>query len=140
MLHDPIEHEGLLHQNQQSIKELIEETYPGNVKANDGAGYASMYIQDALWMPPDAPDFRGPRDIEGEISNRLQQFSITPTITAEEIEIVTPDFAYVVGLAKVVLEPRDGSESMSLTFRPLWLLRKEDGTWKIARQIWNVKP
>lgn len=140
MLTDSIEHQEMLHQEQQSIKKLIEETYPGNVKANDGAGYASMYMQDALWMPPDAPDFRGTQEIEEEITNRLQQFSITPTITAEEIEIVTPDFAYAIGLAKAMLEPRNGSESMSLTFRPVWLLRKQDGAWKIARQIWNMKP
>lgn len=140
MLTDSIEQKEVLHQDQQSIKKLIEETYPANVKASDGTGYANMFTKDALWMPPDAPDFRGVQEIADEITNRFQQFTITPTITAEEIEVITNNFAYVVGKANAVLYPKDRSESMDLNFRPVWLLRKENGTWKIARQIWNTKP
>ncbi len=140
MITDSVERKETLNQDVQSIKRLVEETYPANVKSSDGAQYASMFTEDALWMPPDAPDFRGTQEIEGEITNRFQQFTINPTVIAEEIEVVTSDFAYVVGKASVILQPKDGSESMNMAFRPVWLLRKEDSTWKIARQIWNVKP
>jgi len=52
-----------LNNDKEKIREVFEEVYAANVRSGDLQGYASMYSEDALWMPPDAPDRRGVEDI-----------------------------------------------------------------------------
>ena len=50
------------------------------------------------------------------------------------------DSAYAIGSVDGALTPRAGGEPKPIRFRVFWLLRRENGGWKIYRQIWNNKP
>jgi uncharacterized protein (TIGR02246 family) len=125
--------------DKEQIKIVFEQTYPDNVRSRDLAAYASMYTEDALWMAPNVPDRYGIPDIVEGFADTIANQDIDPTFTAEEIEVME-DFGYVLGISIATVHPKDGSPSKPVKFRALWLMRKEQGMWKIDRQIWNTKP
>ncbi len=125
-------------QDKDEIRKLFEEVYPSNVIAGDLYGYADMYTEDALWIAPGDVVRRGPTDIAEGFAAQIAKNEINPSLTAEEIEVIG-DFGYIVGVSEAKIRSRDDSESTRVAlFRAVWLMRKEQGTWKIARQIWNL--
>ena len=50
------------------------------------------------------------------------------------------DFAYAVGNVDLKLTPKSGGDVVPVNFRIVWLLAKQEGSWRIKRQIWNKKP
>ena len=128
-----------MNNDKEQIRVVVEEIYTGNVRARDLEGYGKMYTNDALWIPPDRADRSGiPEIVEGFASEIANQ-NVNTTSIAEEIEVMG-DFGYVVGISHATIYPMDGSPSKEVKFRVLWLMKKEGDIWKIARQIWNVKP
>ena len=122
-----------------TIEKLLSETYGSLVMAHDAAGYADLYAEDVLWVPPNGPDQTSKAGIEAGIQGLFDKFSFQVNPQPEEIE-VRGDFASVVGAVDGVLTPRAGGDPNTIKFRIFWLLRKEAGDWKIYRQIWNDKP
>ncbi len=125
--------------DKDQIRQVFEEVYAANVRSRDLQGYAEMYTEDAIWMPPDQPDRCGIPDIVEGFAAQIAEQDIDPIFTAEEIEVMG-DFGYVTGIFIATIHPKDGSASKVVKFRALWLMKKEYGIWKIARQIWNSKP
>ncbi|MEG4499834.1 SgcJ/EcaC family oxidoreductase [Microcoleus sp. F10-C6] len=125
--------------DKEKIREVFEEVYAANVRSRDLQGYAEMYTEAALWMPPDQSDRLGiPQIVEGFAAQIANQ-DIDPIFVAEEIEVMG-HFGYVIGISQATIHPHDGSPSKEVKFRALWLMKKEGDIWKIDRQIWNVKP
>jgi uncharacterized protein (TIGR02246 family) len=125
--------------DKEEIRRVFEEVYPENVRTKDIAGYAEMYTENALWMPPNAPDRCGITDIIEGFEKQIAHQDIDPIFTAEEIEVIG-DFGYVTGSSIATIIPHDGSPTKQARYRALWLMKKDCGTWKIERQIWNNKP
>ncbi|MEO1464695.1 MAG: SgcJ/EcaC family oxidoreductase [Cyanobacteria bacterium J06631_6] len=125
--------------DREEIKRVFESVYAENVKTKNLQGYGEMFTEDALWMPPNAPDRRGRADIITGFSAQVASQSIDPVFIADEIEVIG-DFGYVVGVSTATIYPDDGSPSKQAKFRALWLMKKVQGVWKIDRQIWNNKP
>ncbi|MFM6456710.1 MAG: YybH family protein [Planktothrix sp.] len=128
-----------LPEDYEEIRKVFEETYPNNVRGRDFEGYAAMYTEDALWMPPNAQERRGIPDILEGFSQMIDNKDIDPVFTAEEIEVIN-DLGYLIGISIANITPRDGSPSKQVKYRALWLMKKEDGVWKINRQIWIAQP
>jgi uncharacterized protein (TIGR02246 family) len=122
-----------------TIKQLLSEGYGSLVMTHDAAGYAAQYAVDVLWAPPNAPDQTSVAGIESAIQGLFDRFSFQVDPQAEEVEVLG-DFAYAIGSVDGVLTPRTGGDPVPVKFSVFWLLRREDGKWKISRQIWNNKP
>ena len=122
-----------------TIRQLLSETYGSLVMAHNAAGYADLYSQDVLWAPPNAPDQTSKAGIKNAAQGSFDKFSFKVNPQPEEIE-VQGDFAYAIGTVNGVLTPRAGGEPNPIKFRIFWLLRREEGDWKIYRQLWNNKP
>ena len=127
-------------QTTQQIRQLLEETYPAHVRSGDAAKYASMYSEEALWMPPGVTDRQGAEGVREGTADNFQKFDMDPILKIDEIEVVNSDVAYALGKVEATISPKDGSDPMTVNMRVMWLLRREAGEWKIFRQIWNNKP
>ncbi|MGD1950477.1 MAG: YybH family protein [Leptolyngbyaceae cyanobacterium] len=125
--------------DRNQIQTIFEEIYPKNARSKDPQRYAAMFTKAAVQMPPGVPDRYGRADIAAGYAEQVADKDLDPTLTAEEIQVMG-DHGYVTGIAMVTVHPSDGSPSLQLKFRGLWLMKKEDGDWKIDRQIWNEKP
>ncbi|MBD2664117.1 hypothetical protein B6N60_03738 [Richelia sinica FACHB-800] len=124
--------------DREEIRRVFEEVYPENVRTKNIEGYAEMYTDSALWMPPNGPDRCGITDIIEGFASQIAHQNIDPIFTAEEIEVFD-DMGYVIGLSIATITPHDGSPTKQARYRALWLMKKDCGTWKIDRQIWNNK-
>ncbi len=120
------------------IKKIFEEIYPETARSRNPQRYGAMFTETAIQMPPHVPDRHGQADIAAGYAEQIVDKDLDPTLTAEDIH-VTGDFGYVTGIAMVTIHPHDDSPAIQLKFRGLWLMKKEQGDWKIDRQIWNEK-
>lgn len=129
----------MLSSDRDEIKKVFEEVYAENVRTKNLEGYGDMYTENALWMAPDVPDRRGRQDIIEGFAETIANQDIDPVFKADEIEVMG-DFGYVIGISNATIKPQDGSPLKKVKFCALWLMKKDGGSWKIDRQIWNNKP
>jgi uncharacterized protein (TIGR02246 family) len=125
--------------DKDQIRQVFEEAYPQYMRTKDMAGYVSMYTEDAVWMPPNSPDRYGIPEIMEGFANTIKDKDIDPVFSAEEIEVMG-DFGYIMGYSLATIQTKDSSTSNAVKYRALWLMKKEHGSWKVYRQIWNTKP
>jgi len=123
----------------EAVTAVVTEDYGGYVNAHDAEGYVTMFSEDVLWSPPNGPDQTDADGIQTAVQGLFDRFEFDVEPQADEVEILG-DVAYVVGTVDGVLTPRSGEDPVTIKFRVLWMLRNEDGDWKIFRQIWNNKP
>ena len=125
--------------DRDEIRRVFEEVYAENMRSKNLQGYGDMYTEDALWMAPNVIDRCGRAEIIEGFAEQIANQDIDPVFTADEIQVMG-DFGYVIGTSIATIYPNDGSSPKQVKFRALWLMKKEQGNWKIDRQIWNNKP
>lgn len=125
--------------DEKAIRNMLQAEYPGFVRSGDAEGYAAQFTKDALWMPPGENNRKGPEAIAASLSAEFDAVQLRPVITVQELSILG-DHAYVVGRDELAIIPKDGSAESHVVYTVFWLLRKVNGHWRIARQIWNQKP
>jgi len=104
----------------------------------DVAGLMELYVDDAVLMPP------GEAPVVGLSNVQLSWEAFFEELTVEEAEseidevIVFGDWAYSRGhYAETYRSNKDGTIQVDEgKFSGLWQ-RQEDGSWKIARDMWN---
>ena len=105
--------------------------------AGDAAGVASLYTNDAVLMPPNEAAVTGNQAIESWSQITFDQFTSELTLAPEEVEVVG-DWAFERGTYMIALTPKADGEPMEDRGKYIVILRKQvDGSWKMARDIWN---
>lgn len=109
--------------------------------ARDWDGFTSYFSDDAVWMPPEHNGMTD-RDVWWSLvepwwhSTAVQEIDIT----TEELT-VTGDWAFERHSEFQAVTIGDNPEPVSIYFKGVWLFQRQaDGSWKIARYIWNVSP
>lgn len=129
-----------LTKDQRKIKRVFEKVYPRNVRNKDVEAFGKMYTKNALWMPPNDPDRFGIADIKEGFAQTVENQSIDPIFTAQQIKVTNKgNDGYVVGISNADIYP-DNGEPEKAKYRALWVMKKVDEKWLIDRQIWNNKP
>lgn len=125
--------------DRDELTRLFEDVYAKNLRTGDVNSYVAMFTKDAFWMPPGSPDRRGLKEIGEAFGMQAKSVNLEPKLTAEEVQVMG-NFSYIIGSSLATISPKDGSQAHKAKLRVVWLLRKEEGAWKIAREIWNLKP
>ncbi len=105
--------------------------------ASDTAAFGSLFAEDAVQMPPDGPNIEGRQAIQEGFQAFHDEFAAQQTATTDETS-VTGDLAFVRGTYQYVQTPTAGGEEVEV--RGKWFLvsqRQADGSWRIARHMWN---
>ncbi len=128
-------------ENEQLIKNLILVNYPTAVKSGQAENYQALFADKVTYIPDGAPQFNSNAEVGAFYSQMSSKFKIDPELEINELKILDSGMdAIVVGKSHANLIPLDGSESSLHHFRLFWILTKETGEWKIAKQIWNTEP
>ena len=119
-----------------AIQTLTEE-WTAAFNAGDATTLAAWYADDAVRMPPNAPAYTGPEAAKEAFRRLFEQFSGELTWPTEEI-VVADGWAFHRGTYTIRLTPVAGGEVIGESGKVIVIFRRQpDGSWKIAREIWN---
>jgi uncharacterized protein (TIGR02246 family) len=113
-------------------------------KAGDSATLATLWTDDAVALPPGEQPVIGIDAIrewlkKGQESGR--RFEITEYRIDFQETRVLGDEAIEWGRTRVSMRPKGGQAGMTISGSILRVLRRQpDGSWKVARAIWNMDP
>jgi ketosteroid isomerase-like protein len=121
----------------EAVRNWVKESYAA-ADSGDVEDYISFWVEDVIWMPPNAPIIQGTSAIKEILQPYFEQLTIHREISAEEIEI-NDDFAFTRINSDEKYTPRTGEgESIEASFKAIILLqRMADGTWLGTHYIWN---
>lgn len=121
--------------DKQAIENLINE-YGEAIKSASVEKVLSVFTQDGVLMAPGAPTSTGQEQLKGTyeyVFGALKldlKFTILELIIDKEYAIVRSESA---GTTTVLANNQAGPDA----YRELFVVKKENGTWKIARYMYN---
>ena len=117
----------------------LRETFEKAFLANDVSALTALYTKDAMMMSPNAELVRGKADIQKLFEGVSGQEGELTGYTETPVEVFGEGrVAYEVKTIILTGKPPGSETSITIKSKTLWVLRKQDdGTWKIAVDIWN---
>jgi len=110
------------------------------IAAGDRNAYFAVLTDDAVFMPPDAPQKQG-AELRGWLDEFLRSVSVQWLSFTHDDTVVAGDLACHAFTCSWRVTPKAGGVSRVLQFKGLHVLRRDaDGAWKIQREIWNTNP
>lgn len=110
------------------------------IEAGDIGKYLSVLSPDAVFMPQNVAAKSGD-DLRNWLRDFLEQVSIKLQHFAHGETIIRDDFACHAYSCSWTAVPRSGGTATLMFFKGMHVLRRQpDGSWKIARNIWNTDP
>lgn len=119
----------------QEIESLLM-TYKGTLNTSNADKATSLYTKDGIFMPTGAPSAIGTEQIKGAYEFVFSQIQLNIEFFIEEITIENT-FAYAVTSSKGTTLIHAKVETVPEENRELFVFEKENGTWKIARYMFN---
>ena len=115
----------------------VRDRHVAAMNAGDPDAFAACFAEDGIQMPPNFGNNAGKAAIRGWIQGILNPFACRFSLSVDEIRVVA-DWAFERGRYTLTLAPRAGGEPMHDIGKHITIYqRQSDGSWKIARDIWN---
>ena len=119
----------------QEIEKLLM-TYKGTLNTSNSEKATSLYTKDGIFMPTGAPSAIGTEQIKGAYDFVFSQIQLNIEFFIEEITKEN-SLAYAVTSSKGSTLIHATGETVPEENRELFVFEKENGTWKIARYMFN---
>lgn len=106
--------------------------------AGDVERMAPLYERDAVFLPPGSPPIRGREAIAELYRQQFDRFEVELEFDTDEL-VVDRSLAYRRGTYRAELVSRASGDTVVARDKFLEIWREgEDGTWRIARDMWNA--
>lgn len=122
-------------QNKAAIEKLLN-TYFASLNASDVKTAAGSYTADGVFMPAKFPTAKGTAQLITAYENVFKAIRLNVTVKIEEI-IIREDIAFASTLSNGTTLIHATGETMPEENREFFLLRNDNGEWKIARYMFN---
>jgi len=119
----------------QEIESLLM-TYKGTLNTSDADKATSLYTKDGIFMPTGAPSAIGTEQIKKAYEFVFSQIQLNIEFYIEEITVEN-EMAYAVTSSKGTTLIHATGETIPEENRELFVFEKQNGTWKIARYMFN---
>ena len=107
------------------------------LNAGDAAGMVGRYTEDLISMPPDRPAVIGQEALRARYETTFDQSTFEFTRFVEEV-VVAGDWAFGRWTDTGTVTSKAGGEPSEISSKGIFILQRQpDGSWKIARVIWN---
>ena len=123
------------HPEKAAIESLLK-SYEKALNSSDAASVLELYTEDGVFMPSEAPTSVGKEAVEGAYNFVFSQIKLNIEFTIEEIEI-EGSLAIARTISKGTVEVLAAGITAPEENRELFVLKKKNGKWKIARYIFN---
>lgn len=122
-------------QNKEAIEKTLN-TYFGSLNASDVKTAVGSYTADGVFMPTKFPTATGTEQLVTAYENVFKAIQLNVTVKIEEV-IVRDDIAFARTLSNGTSLIHATGETTPEENREFFLLKKENGEWKIARYMFN---
>ncbi|MEE9215205.1 MAG: nuclear transport factor 2 family protein, partial [Thermodesulfobacteriota bacterium] len=119
----------------QEIKNLLF-TYRDGLNASDVSKVLSLYTEDGIFMPSGAPTSIGTEQVKGAYEFVFSNIRLSIELYIDEIT-VTGEYAFARTTSKGSTLIHATGETVPEENRELFILQKENGSWKIDRYMFN---
>jgi len=119
----------------QEITDLLF-TYRDALNASDVSKVLSLYTEDGIFMPSGAPTSIGAEQVKGTYEFVFSNIKLSIEFNIDEI-IVNGDYAFARTTSKGTTLIHATGETVPEENRELFVLQKENGSWKIDRYMFN---
>jgi len=119
----------------QEIKNLLF-TYRDALNASDVGKVLSLYTEGGIFMPSGAPTSTGTEQIKGAYEFVFSNIKLSIEFYIDEI-IVNGEYAFARTTSKGTTLIHATGETVPEENRELFVLQKENGSWKIDRYMFN---
>jgi uncharacterized protein (TIGR02246 family) len=119
----------------QEIKNLLF-TYRDALNASDVRKVLPLYTEDGIFMPSGAPTSIGTEQVKGAYEFVFSNIQLSIEFYIDEI-IVNGEYAFARTTSKGTTLIHATGETVPEENRELFVLKKENGSWKIDRYMFN---
>jgi uncharacterized protein (TIGR02246 family) len=111
--------------------------YAASLGASDADAWSTLWTEDGVQLPPDAPPVVGRVAIREKLRSVLAQFRFDMRIRTEEVR-TAGDWSFARGSYAATLTPKAGGAALPIDGKFVTIfLRQPDGSWRIYRDIFN---
>ncbi len=119
----------------QEIKNLLL-TYRDALNASDVSKVLPLYTEDGIFMPSGAPTAIGTEQVKGTYEFVFSNIKLSIEFYIDEIT-VNGEYAFAITTSKGSTLIHATGETVPEENRELFILQKENGSWKIDRYMFN---
>jgi uncharacterized protein (TIGR02246 family) len=113
------------------------EDYLAAINANDAEAVLALLTDDAVYLPPHEPAVAGKAAIRPWLEGYFKAYRTHWEKEAREL-VAAGDWAVEYAAERVTDVPVGGGEALEDVCKGLIVYRRQgDGTWKVARDMWN---
>ncbi len=123
---------GLRAADSDEIEALLK-GYEGVLNASDVDGVLTLYTEDGVFMAPNNPSAVGIQQVEAAYTAVFQAIDLNVEFDIIEIEVISDDWAFARTNSAGTTTIRATGDKVAEGNQELFVLRKVDGDWKIAR-------
>lgn len=122
-------------QEKQLIEALLNE-YKKSLNTSDSGLATSLYTRDGIFMPSEAPSAVGAQHIKEAYDFVFSQIQLNIEFYIEEI-VIEGNLAFATTSSKGSTLIHANGQTVPEENRELFVFEKTEGTWKIARYMFN---
>jgi len=132
------------HSNQPTMNQATEKTaiekllfsYRDALNTSDVGKVLSLYANDGVFMPSNAPSAIGHEQIKGSYEFVFSQIQLNIEFYIDEI-VVNGDYAFARTTSKGTTLIHANGQTVAEENRELFVLQQVEGQWKISRYMFN---
>ena len=132
---NPLTTEFMNEKEQSEIKKILF-SYRDALNESNAEKVLSLYTENGVFMPSSAPTAIGQEQLKGTYEFVFSNIQLNIEFYIDEIEIVG-EYAFVRSTSKGTTFIRASGETVPEENRELFVLKKENGSWKIDRYMFN---
>lgn len=115
--------------------EAIGKQFTDAYNRGDAAAMAATYTEEARVLPPNGPMIVGREAIQNFWQDVIDAGISDLQLTTLEVGVAR-DLAYVIDESALTIQPEEG-EAIRDQGKSVVILKRENGEWKVAVDIWN---
>ena len=120
----------------EAVNALLAE-HVAAVNSGDMTANLAGFTEDLVYLPPEGPPVLGKPALASFIKSFYDAFDAEIEMVPEET-VVSGDWAFQWGTITGIVRPLEGGGATVLDWKYMYLYQRQpDGTWKIARDIYN---
>lgn len=115
--------------------------YGAALKSGNVDQAVNLYTSDGVILPPHFTASAGTKALHEAYTRIFSSIELDPTFHIDEIVVMSPEWAFARTTASGTKTMKATQESEPHSNQELFIMKKEDGEWKIARYAFStMKP